>query len=120
MIARYGALWTNSHGTAPTGFDQAEWREAIADLTEDEIRSGFRADLDRGSDFPPSSAKLRVMCRPPQPVSDAPRTYLGTRPVKRELTALESERAREVADRELRSMCDRFGIDPASLTGAPA
>lgn len=120
MIARYGALWTSSHGTAPAGFDQQEWSEAIADLTEDEIRSGFRADLDRGSDFPPSSAKLRVMCRPRPVVSDAPRTNLSSAPIKRELTAVELERARVVADRELRAMCDRLGIDSGSLIGVQA
>lgn len=115
MASRYGALWTNHHGDAPASLDAAEWGSVIRDLNEDQIRRGFSVDLDRGSDFPPSGAKFRAMCLPP--VSDAPRTYLGGPAPKRTLTAIESERAKTAADRELTGLCAKLGIDRAAIAG---
>lgn len=62
MAARYGALWTNSHGAAPGKIDMGEWGHAIDALTESQIREGFEADGFRGSDFPPSSTHFRALC----------------------------------------------------------
>jgi hypothetical protein len=73
------------------------------------MADGFAKDAERGDDWPPSSTKFRAMCLPPR--SDAPRTYLGSAPTRREFTAIESDRSKVVAKRELGKLCEHLGID---------
>lgn len=62
MAARYGHAWVSQYGAAPDGAVGAEWRETLGALTRDQIDAGFRADAERASDWPPSSAAFRRGC----------------------------------------------------------
>ena len=115
MIARYGHRWTSQFGNAPEGLAGAEWRETIGTAEPAALKEAFRLDALRGDGWPPSSTLFAFLCRPEE--SDAPRTYLGSAPAKRQFTAIESERSRKVAHRELSKMCDQLGIAPDSLAG---
>ncbi|HET7663879.1 MAG TPA: hypothetical protein VFK31_09600 [Rhodanobacteraceae bacterium] len=113
MVSRYGALWTTTHGDAPSQIDQGEWGEMLSSLSEDEIRKGFIEDLRRGSDFPPSSAKFAAMCRPPaSPQSQLPmyQPFVSDRAHR-----LESSDSRACAKRHLDDIAARLGVDLGDL-----
>lgn len=90
------------------GAAAAEWADTLSGLDNAALTHGFEKDAERGDDWPPSSTKFRAMSMPPK--SDAPRTYLGSPPVRREFTAIESDRSREVAKREIAAMCEQYGV----------
>ncbi len=62
MAARYGHAWVSQYGVNPDGFAAAEWRDALAGLTQPQLEDGFRADRLRGSDWPPSSTAFAAAC----------------------------------------------------------
>jgi hypothetical protein len=63
MASRYGHTWVSQFGASPAGIAAAEWRSTLAGLTAEHIRAGFRADMLRGSEWPPSSTSFLAMCR---------------------------------------------------------
>ena len=63
MASRYGHTWVSQYGASPAGIAAAEWRSTLAGLTADDLKTGFRADTLRGSEWPPSSTSFLAMCR---------------------------------------------------------
>lgn len=69
MAARYGHAWASQYaddgsetGAQAFALAVSEWAEALAGVTEAQIRTGFRADARRGEHWPPSAPEFAVMC----------------------------------------------------------
>lgn len=69
MAARYRHAWTSAYvGEGGESDDDAmalamaEWSEALAGLSEAQIRAGFRADFLRGAEWPPGPPAFAAMC----------------------------------------------------------
>lgn len=116
MAGRYGALWMNSHGDHPGKVDMGEWGGLIEPLTEAQIREGFESDGFRGSDFPPSSTHFRAMCLGLDAGAEVPREQRPGgamyQPWAPRGKRIESDRCRDVAERELDAMARALHIVP--------
>lgn len=80
-----------------------EWSEAIADLSNDEIRDGLKLMRDTYPDWPPTTGQFRALCRPPkarEPEYRYPPLYIPPPPedeeVKRARLAKSAANLREV------------------------
>ena len=62
MAHRYGHKWVSQYGDDPGSGAAVEWRKTLAGLSPQQIREGLDADVLRGDDWPPSSARFRGMC----------------------------------------------------------
>lgn len=65
MAARYGHTWTSQYVRGPDAamaIAMAEWGETLRGLTAEQIQRGLDADMQRGDEWPPSSAHFRALC----------------------------------------------------------
>lgn len=69
MAASYGHTWTSQYdaddseiGVAARELAYAHWSEALAGVSSTQMLAGLRADLNRGSEWPPSAALFRALC----------------------------------------------------------
>lgn len=93
MAASYGHTWTSQYdaddseiGVAARELAYAHWSEALAGVSSTQMLAGLRADLNRGSEWPPSAALFRALCfgipafssvRYEMTHAEAPRTPFG-------------------------------------------
>jgi len=77
LFAKLSALYGNKFADLWAGQDlvavKATWRDAIADLTAEELRAGINALIVNGKAFPPTLPEFYAACRPPlsvPPVTD--------------------------------------------------
>lgn len=62
MTEIYGHKWTSSFGDSD---GEGTWAKGLADMSGEELKTGFVACVTSGDEWPPSLPKFRVMCRPP-------------------------------------------------------
>lgn len=62
MASRYGHTWVSQFGNKPDGIAAAEWRTTLAGITPLQVAEGIKADVSRGTEWPPSSTMFRAMC----------------------------------------------------------
>lgn len=64
MTQLYGHKWTSSYGE----FDQDDtWAMGLADLSLDQIKTGFVACLDSDEEWPPTLPQFRQLCKERKP-----------------------------------------------------
>lgn len=119
FTAIYGHRWSSAYGESCEDADGNltvagdTWARGLIDVPPPRIAEGLQVCVRSSDPWPPTLPAFRAMCVPVEPASDAPRTYLGSPAVRRHLTAIESERSRQTAMRELAKMCADFGIELA-------
>ena len=100
MTEIYGHKWPSSFGESDT---DGTWAKGLADMTGEELKTGFVACITSGDEWPPSLQKFRVMCRPPAPLKrENEAMYLF--PPDRQLPHLLSDEARVVSRAAIASL----------------
>lgn len=65
MRQSYGSAWVSMYGSEPSD----TWMRKLATLSDDQLRQGLNAVVDRASEFPPNLGQFVDMCggssRPP-------------------------------------------------------
>ncbi len=65
MTQVYGHKWTSSFGE----FDQDDtWGKGLADLSLDQIKTGFVSCLDSDQEWPPTLPQFRQFCKAGKPI----------------------------------------------------
>lgn len=79
MRSRYPGQWESKIGDTKRKTDKsmAAWAEVLYDLTEDEIRRGFKVIDDTIPKYPPSVMEFKALCRPSGIKTAAHRRWLA-------------------------------------------
>lgn len=64
MIEVYGGAWTRQYGLAHEG-PYETWKQALLDLSANQIGHGFDRALHSHQDFPPNLPQFLALCQPP-------------------------------------------------------
>ncbi|MDQ7091777.1 MAG: hypothetical protein Q9M50_14270 [Methylococcales bacterium] len=60
MTEMYGHLWVSAYGDVPSEL----WAKAVARLSNDQIKRGLEACLDRDDSYPPNLPTFLKLCKP--------------------------------------------------------
>ncbi len=77
MTEIYGHKWTSHYGEADS---EGTWAKGLADMSGQELKTGFIACLHNGEAWPPSLPEFRVMCRPVKEKRENAAAYRYTGP----------------------------------------